>query len=100
MNPSPRALTKVATEVRDIASYAFGVPVSASVAMEVKAYNFRHSGVQKPYTQYKLWVLGKDDVGTFEGSWEEMLGLVEWLKDVEVTTTATFRDKGRRKYQK
>jgi hypothetical protein len=89
---NPRALSKVAKEVREIATFALGQPTSVYAAMEVKAHNFKHSGPQELESEYRLWILG-DEVQSWEGTWEQMLGLVEWLKDVEVPVVKRFRKK-------
>jgi len=80
---NPRALSKVAKELRDVATFALGQPTSVYVAMEVMAHNFKHSGIQPLESEYRLWILG-DETQSWQGSWEDMLSLVEWLKDVEV----------------
>ena len=78
-----RALGKVVKEVRDIASFAHGEPVGATIDMEVLAYNWRHQGKQPLDTRFALYILG-DEVASFRGTWKETLSLVEWLKDIEV----------------
>lgn len=78
-----RALSKVVKEARDIASWACGRPVSATLNHEVKAYNWAWSGVQDVCDEYTLWIIG-EEAHHFTGSWEETLSFVEWLKDVEV----------------
>jgi len=77
-----------------IATFVYGEPISASIEMDVKVYRSAWDPKGREGVKYRLW-LGTYRVGvesiTFDGSWKEVLGLIEWLQDVEVPVK--FRDR-------
>lgn len=89
-----RTQMATAKRVAQIASWAMGEPVSASIDYRCYAFNSKYTHGIKPSATYFLWIgtpKSKGENASFYGSWREVLGLVEWLQDV--TVPVSYRDR-------
>lgn len=89
-----RSILAQTKKLSDIASFACGEPIATSIEMDAKVYRSKYVPKGETSVKYRVWFgtwRVHDEAVTFEGTWKEVLSLVDWLQDIEAPVKFSSR---------